>query len=254
MVLQKDKVKIMYVHGIAKGGENGKKCRYLLKEFGAKNVVCVPMETGSLDFGTYDPREANSVARHLAVNPEIYVWLIGMLLLIFLAVELELYALPPMIPIMFLFLIFNRIPVLIQRAVKKMFIRCVEIQHQAINKHRPDILVGSCLGGAVVVELLRRQLWTGRALLLAPAYKRVRKAAGMHYPPPFPPRGFAYSVPIYHGSKDKIIYQEDSAELIRLSNFTLTPISDVGHGLNSIILNKHSDYDLAELVRKALMD
>ena len=85
-----------------------------------------------------------------------------MILLIFLSLELELYALPLITPIMAMFVIFHRIPVLIQAAIKKMFIRCVEIQYRALKKHTPDILVGSSLGGAVVVELLRRELWTGK--------------------------------------------------------------------------------------------
>ena len=38
---------------------------------------------------------------------------------------------------------------------------CVETQARALTTFRPDLLVGSSFGGAVVVELLQRGLWPG---------------------------------------------------------------------------------------------
>ena len=53
------------------------------------------------------------------------------------------------------------------------FSACVELQRESIEAFRPDVVLGSSFGGAVVVELLRRGVWTGPTLLLAQAALKV---------------------------------------------------------------------------------
>ena len=80
----------------------------------------------------------------------------------------------------------------------------VKAQATALVSHRPDILVGSSFGGAVVVELLARGLWHGPTLLLA--------QAAIHYDPT---ARLPEDVPIWlvHGKDDTLIDPEHSRRL-----------------------------------------
>ena len=49
----------------------------------------------------------------------------------------------------------------------------VAVQSKAIQSFSPEVIVGSSWGGAVAVELIRRGIWRGPTLLLAPAYYKV---------------------------------------------------------------------------------
>jgi pimeloyl-ACP methyl ester carboxylesterase len=83
---------------------------------------------------------------------------------------------------------------------------CVRLQTEALAEFRPDLLVGSSFGGAVVVTLLQRSAWTGPTLLLAPAALRLG-----------PTSRLAENVPvtIVHGRGDSVIDIEDSRKLAR---------------------------------------
>jgi alpha-beta hydrolase superfamily lysophospholipase len=86
------------------------------------------------------------------------------------------------------------------------FDACVRQQADALASYRPDLLVGSSFGGAVVVTLLEQGLWTGPTLLLAPAALRL-----------CPISRLAENVPvtIVHGRGDTVIDIEDSRKLAR---------------------------------------
>ena len=81
---------------------------------------------------------------------------------------------------------------------------CVGVQAARLEAFKPDVLVGSSFGGAVVVALLQRGLWRGPTLLLAQAAERL----GLE---PALPEG----VPIWivHGLRDDLVDPEDSRRL-----------------------------------------
>ena len=84
------------------------------------------------------------------------------------------------------------------------FAACVELQRNALETFRPDVLVGSSFGGAVTLELLQRGCWRGPTLLLAQA--AIRRGQEARLPDAVP-------IWIVHGSRDEIIAPEDSRVL-----------------------------------------
>ena len=65
--------------------------------------------------------------------------------------------------------------VMLRPALRASLEQCVEIQQRAIAEYRPDVVVGSSWGGAVATELLKRGVWRGPTVLLAPAWYDVQK-------------------------------------------------------------------------------
>ena len=81
---------------------------------------------------------------------------------------------------------------------------CVALQARELEAFRPQLLIGSSFGGAVVVALLARGLWRGETLLLAQASR--------HYlPQPRLPAGVP--VTLVHGREDEIVDIADSRAL-----------------------------------------
>src|SRR5262245_48395858 len=74
------------------------------------------------------------------------------------------------------------------------FEACVRLQAEVLDEFKPDVLIGSSFGGAVVVELIQRGLWRGRTLLLA-------QASRMFLREPRLPAEF--SVTLLHGTDDE---------------------------------------------------
>ena len=48
-------------------------------------------------------------------------------------------------------------------------------QSQALQSFRPDVIVGSSFGGAIVLELIQRGMWSGPAVLICPAHKVIAR-------------------------------------------------------------------------------
>ena len=84
------------------------------------------------------------------------------------------------------------------------FEACVELHSEALVSFRPDVLVGSSFGGAVVAELLARELWSGPTLLLAQA--ALRRSPSQRLP-------LGVRVWLVHGTRDEVIDPEDSRRL-----------------------------------------
>ena len=81
---------------------------------------------------------------------------------------------------------------------------CIAQHANLIQTDKPDVLVGSSFGGAVLVALLQRGLWHGPSLLLAQAALK---------------RGLTTTLPrevpiwIVHGTGDTVVDVEDSRRL-----------------------------------------
>jgi predicted esterase len=81
---------------------------------------------------------------------------------------------------------------------------CVQLQARVLEEFRPDLLIGSSFGGAVVVSLLERGLWRGRTLLLAQASRMFLAQ------PRLPPN---FRITLLHGIEDEIVDVADSRAL-----------------------------------------
>ncbi len=119
------------------------------------------------------------------------------------------------------------------------FAACVEVQARALGRFRPDVLVGSSFGAAVVVELLRRGDWRGPTLLLAQA--ALRRDPGARLPEGVP-------VWIVHGRGDELVDPADSRALARTGSPELVRLIEVDddHSLHRMVASG----DLVERVRE----
>lgn len=98
--------------------------------------------------------------------------------------------------------------------VRRVFRRSVQCQIDYLesvkqNGRVPDIAVGSSFGGAVLVELIERGIWKGKAILLAPACHKIAKLAKLKAPTLQKNK----NILIVHGTKDKTVPLEDSKKL-----------------------------------------
>jgi pimeloyl-ACP methyl ester carboxylesterase len=118
------------------------------------------------------------------------------------------------------------------------FESCVTLQAEVIRSFGPHVLVGSSFGGAVAVELLRRELWRGRTLLLAQAAFKHNPRA--HLPAETP-------VWIVHGTWDTLVDPADSRRLARTGSPELVRLIEVDddHPLHASV----ADGQLVEWVK-----
>ncbi len=110
----------------------------------------------------------------------------------------------------------------------KDFEGCVQLQARTLLEFLPHVLVGSSFGGAVVVELLRRELWKGPTLLLAQAALRYNGKARL--PPGVP-------VILVHGTGDQVVPVQDSRALARTGTEGLVRLIEVDdtHELRGLV-------------------
>jgi len=94
---------------------------------------------------------------------------------------------------------------------------CVDLHLQAMRLQKPDLLIGSSFGGAVVARLVTLGHYRGPILLLAPAQFRLDwltwlgQKASASFPSP---------VLVVHGSKDTIVPVADSERLVAMHSQT----------------------------------
>ena len=81
---------------------------------------------------------------------------------------------------------------------------CVAQHAKLIQTDKPDVVVGSSFGGAVLVALLQRGLWSGPSLLLAQA--AIKRGLTTTLPREIP-------IWIVHGTGDTVVDVEDSRKL-----------------------------------------
>jgi hypothetical protein len=87
----------------------------------------------------------------------------------------------------------------------------------AIEAHRPDVVVGSSFGGAVVHALLGSGRWAGPTVLLCPAWRRV---------PGAPLLGPCRSLVVVHAPNDEVVPYADSVDLAAATGATLVTTGD----------------------------
>jgi len=85
--------------------------------------------------------------------------------------------------------LFNK---LYKSAVRSMLERAVSIQTKAIQEFQPSIVIAASFGAAVAVECMKRGVWKGPTVLLAPSARVIAKKAGLSDPEI--PRGMSYCI------------------------------------------------------------
>ncbi len=110
------------------------------------------------------------------------------------------------------------------------FEACVRLQADRIATFSPDILIGSSFGGAVVLALLQRGLWSGPTLLLAQAGLRCGLPAAL-------PDGIR--IWLVHGTLDDAIDPQDSQRLAATGQPTMVRLIEVDddHPLRKSVAN-----------------
>lgn len=98
------------------------------------------------------------------------------------------------------------------------FETCVRVHTAELEAFRPDVLVGSSFGGAVVAALLQRGLWRGPTLLLAQASRHYLPAACL-------PEGVR--VILVHAHDDPIVDVADSRALAQTGTKALVELIEV---------------------------
>jgi predicted esterase len=119
------------------------------------------------------------------------------------------------------------------------FEACVRVQREALERFRPDLLVGSSFGAAVAVALLARGDFRGPTLLLAQAALRYDPDARL-------PAGVR--VWLVHGLRDELIDPEESRRLARTGSPELVRLLELDddHALRDLVASGR----LADLVRE----
>lgn len=139
---------------------------------------------------------------------------------------------------------------LIAEAWKISVASSIAIQEKAILDFKPNVIVGSSYGGAITCELIRRGIWTGPTILLAPAYNKILESTRISeredHLEKIRESSHHHSLLIFHDPRDSVVPYEDSVTLAKNSNIELISPDAGGHRLLGIL----EDSQLFEKLRK----
>lgn len=135
------------------------------------------------------------------------------------------------------------------QALAHSFAACVEIQRAALLQEKPDIVLGSSWGGAVVVELIRRGEWNGPTILLAPAVQRVVTKTGQGNAVEIARQLRGKPIVVFHDPSDEVVPFADSEVLATEGQLELRAVNGGGHRLMGIC----HDGTLAKTLRALVM-
>jgi len=224
-------MRVLFVHGL-EGHPNGTKVR-VLREQG------FDVHAADMHMSKWNLRRKNSVARQLLQMPE--PWLAAGLGLVGLASSVRRRSAAGAFASAALstgWLAVRR-RALIGQAMTRSFRACVDVQRDALAAYRPDIVIGSSWGGAVVAELILEGSWAGPTILLAPAFQRVHvwmnagdvSSASQRF------RLRAEEVPtvIFHDRSDATVPYLDSVRLAAGSTIDLRTVDAGGHRLLELL-------------------
>ena len=114
--------------------------------------------------------------------------------------------------------------------------RCEKLILTFIDKIKPDIIVATSWGSAVIYRLIIRNHWSGPVVMLSPAVKTIFFFCNYYLFPP--PSHFRGPIHMIHGADDIIISPESSQEfynmLIQNCETELAIIPNEPHSLRGI--------------------
>ena len=149
----KGSISILFMHGL-ESGPRGSKVRFLRRAFG--EVHCVDMEMSACN-----PLRRNSPARWILAYASTAAVLLPALATSQSAASITALAATAVAAC---------VPLARWRLACSLR-TCAQLQRRAIQRLKPDIVVGSSWGGAVALQCLHSGYWRGPTLLLAPAIK-----------------------------------------------------------------------------------
>lgn len=110
------------------------------------------------------------------------------------------------------------------------FARPLASARAAIAEHKPDVIVGSSFGGAVLLRLCHEGSWDGPVVFLAGAGVKLTKYKSL------PPQTEAM---MYHGAADDVVDCRDSLTLEENSEKAACFLIQDDHRLHSLLENEH---------------
>lgn len=205
---------VLFLHGL-ESGPHGAKSRCLSARFPSTSVA------PDMQMGTYTLNKTNSFARSLVWAGLTRPWL----------------------------LLDRR--TLMHAAVLASLDQCVAI---AAANTTGTLLVGSSWGGAVALRMLASGLWTGDALLLAPALKKVLSLSGAvegeevlaQTYRDIRARAMGSRILVIHGDADDVVPLADSEELCRATGAELRVLAGADHGMNDALVTQGLLIDFIE--------
>ncbi len=229
-----EKTKVFFIHGLESGPEGGKV--QMMREAGFE-VRSVDMKMSA-----FRVTKKNSVIRNVFRTQGFAFWVLATatfgvisyfrdlswqyILILFMGGNIIVY-----------FFIKN----LLAEAWQKSIESCLALQIEPIKKFVPDVIVGSSYGGAITCELIRRGLWEGPTILLAPAYLRILRAVRIveEHEHAQKIRDLSKSQPIviYHDPADDVVDYEDSVAQAQNSEIEFFSPEGVGHRMLGILEN-----------------
>lgn len=127
--------------------------------------------------------------------------------------------------------------------------QCLLLQEKAIRDFSPDVLVGSSFGGGLCFELIRRSIWKGPTLFLAPAVSKTREMLSLCPLSEFSKKSDETDlsstknsgVLIVHGTLDELIPLEEARLLFQ------TLVQERAKNSNSINVTSLNVFDRVKL-------
>eukprot|EP01084_Bolivina_argentea_P082204 148847_1 len=234
--------KILYIHGF-ESGPDGIKATALRKHF---TVYGEQQKVGAFKFNK------NSILMNIIKQQFLHICgIIGSIVGCYYYFNKQSnpnkYAYTSLVGILCLSTLFIQTKSILSKALKSTFESAIEIQKQAIIKYNPDLIIGSSFGGAVTIELIRRQKWNKPTILLAPGYTKVMSY--IHYNVSDISNALylmklnTYSnnknILIIHGDKDTAIELKDSQKIQNINKdiMDLQIIPNEDHNLHQIAQN-----------------
>ncbi|WP_224360529.1 alpha/beta hydrolase [Hyalangium versicolor] len=224
-------IRVLFIHGL-ESHPQGSKVR-ILREQGF-DVVAPDMQMAVLQF-----KRRNSVLRQLLRLPE--TWLAGVVIGISSVLCIVGSSVLGLTATILLGLIWGAVRgrALVAKAFARSFAACVEVQRAAVQREKPEIIVGSSWGGAIAAELIIRGEWSGPTVLLAPAILKASEWMGRldstDKMESIRARSTQVPIVVFHDPSDDTVPHQDSVELARGSRIDFRSVDAGGHRLMGLL-------------------
>lgn len=199
-------VRVLYMHGL-ESGPRGRKVQALKSLFN----VCSPNMHVSVSF-----HKSNGIARHIMLS-----WPFMTACALLVAWSFALLQLFPerawlLILLSCLFVGMSTWRFFVRRGLRKAVNNSIEIQRQAIEAFKPDVVVGSSWGGGMALLCSHMHIWRGPVVALAPAITPFIKYRALDNITSIDDltRTITNALVVVHGSNDTTIAPIDSERLI----------------------------------------
>lgn len=234
--------RVLFMHGL-ESGPAGRKARHCACHFDA--FACPAMESSP-----FDPRQRRSVSRWAApyltfsTIAVAAAWqrhaVYGHAGRVHAVIATSLLALGGLVP-------------LLRWRLRASVDSCVQLQREAIETFRPDVVVASSWGGLVALRCIELGYWDGPSVLLAPAVA-VHGPAALFFspwhidlPPAYRHRG-EKTCTVVQGEADELVSPTCVASMSDRNGLHLELVKDGDHSLNAWLgLSSHEDVGAGRL-------